>query len=367
MALWCGAARKTDSALTSLWLVPRVSVKWTWAGPRAEIEAVRRDRRLFETATPRRRGRFDRVERRIEVSDAFRLTKITLVHREPRSVHCLPSVGALRSVNVVRSMSSGDSLPNPTSPAEGDRSDLRRYSPGDPVRFILWRVFARTRQLVVKSPERAQSIATKAVAYLVAGEADEAAAGAARLALESGALGKDWTFGADGSKEDATTLDGAHVLLAASARTPPSAAGAGLSSFLERNATAGRVLVFVPAKEGDWLVKTMQAVLKRGGQSAPPNVEFLVCCDGIDRSEEPTWLRRLRVADEESTKTGHEIVSLATVTSVLRMLAGTRARVLLLDRRSGRMHDAGEHLRLVRDGRALVKKPAAPVAQRSTA
>ncbi len=358
LRLECGVPTKTEFSLSSLWYVPLVSVRWTWSEPRAQVEAPARQGRHHETATPQRRGTYSRVRRRIDVSDAFRLTKITLLYEEARSVHCLPSVGALAKMNVVRSLSNGDDYPNPTSAAEGDRSDLRRYSPGDPVRFILWRVFAKTRQIVIKVPERAQSVATKAVAYLVAGDGDEAAAGTARLALESGALGKDWVFGVDGSTIDAKSLDAAHGLIASSVSATPEQTGAGLASFMDRNARAGRVLVFVPASKGEWVSRVVGAAARRAAGSAAPNVEFLVCCDGIDRSTIPSWMRRLTVTPEESK--GTEIVSLASSTEVLRALAGTRARVLLVDRRAGRFHQAGEQLRLA-DSRPLeaARAPAA--------
>jgi uncharacterized protein (DUF58 family) len=365
LRLECGLPTKTDFSLSSLWFVPLVSVEWSWAEPRAEVEAVARHGRLNETTIARRRGSYERVRRRIELSDAFRLTKITLIHDEPRAVHCLPSVGALKRMNVIRSLASGDSFPNPTSAAEGDRSDLRRYSPGDPVRFILWRVFAKTRQLVIKVPERAQSVATDAVAYLVAGEGDEAAAGAARMALESGALGTKWVFGVDGATGDAKTLDGALALIAASAGTPPPSSGAGLAAFLERHAKAGRVLVFVPAKEGAWLERAAQAVLRRASGGAAPNVEVLACCDGIDRSDEPGWLRRLTVAPPDGRSRGLEIVTLASSTAVLRTLARTRARVLLVDRAAGRFHEANEQLRLAK-GTAPLEALAAPPTPTST-
>jgi uncharacterized protein (DUF58 family) len=365
LRLECGLPTKTDFSLSSLWFVPLVSVTWTWAEPSAEVETLARHGRLFETTIARRRGSYERVRRRIELSDAFRLTKITLIHDEPRAVNCLPSVGALKKMNVLRSLSSGDSFPNPTSAAEGDRSDLRRYSPGDPVRFILWRVFAKTRQLVIRVPERAQSVATDAVAYLVAGEGDEAAAGAARMALESGALGTKWVFGVDGASGDAKTLDAALALIAASVKVPPASSGAGLAAFLERHAKAGRVLVFVPAAEGEWLKRTAQAVVRRAIGGAAPNIELLVCCDGIERSNEPGWLRRLTVAPPDRRSQGLEIVSLASSTEVLRTLARTRARVLLVDRKAGRFHEANDQLRLAK-GSLPLEAVAAPSTSSST-
>ncbi|MBS2014945.1 MAG: DUF58 domain-containing protein [Deltaproteobacteria bacterium] len=352
LRLECGTPTTTELALPSFWFIPLVSVSWTWLEPLARVVAASKKGRLHETVIAERRGSYDRVKRRLEVSDAFRLTKVTLLHDEECSAYCLPSVGALKKMNVIRSLSSGDSFPNPTSAAEGDRSDLRNYSPGDPVRFILWRVFAKTRQLVIRVPERAQSVATKAVAYLVAGPGDEAAAGAARMTLESGALGTGWVFGADGCGTDARSLDAAHGHLAATARIAPSASGAGLAGFLDRHPNAGRVLVFVPAEKGEWLARVTHAVLRRGaGSAAPANVEIVVCCDGIDRASEPAWLRRVTVATK--AETGQSVVSLDASTEVLRALASTRARVLLLDRKTGRIHDAGEQLRLVAGAKPL--------------
>jgi len=345
LRLECGTPTTTEFATSSFWYVPLVSLKWSWLEPLARVDAPSKKGQLVETVTAERRGSYERVRRRIEVSDAFRLSKITLFHDEACSAHCLPSVGGLKKMNVIRSLSSGDSFPNPTSAAEGDRSDLRNYSPGDPVRFILWRVFAKTRQLVIRVPERAQSVATKAVAYLVAGKGDEAAAGAARMALESGALGTGWIFGADGSSTDARSLEAAHTLLAASARIDDAASGAGLGAFLDRNPTAGRVLVFVPAEKGEWLARVLHSVLRRTGGGVASNVELLVCCDGIDRSTEPAWMRKVTVASAPAN--GLAVASLASSTEVLRTLASTRARVLLIDRKSGRMHEASEQLRLV--------------------
>ena len=50
-------------------------------------------------------------------------------------------------------------------------------------------------------PERAVAQTKRVVAYLATGARDEPAAAAARVALESGALGPGWAFGADGAEE----------------------------------------------------------------------------------------------------------------------------------------------------------------------
>ena len=80
---------------------------------------------------------------------------------------------------------------------DGDRLELRRYTAGDPVRFMHWKVLSRTRKLMVRTPERALSVARRMAAFLIAGERDDASAAAARLALERRLLGSDWLFGTD--------------------------------------------------------------------------------------------------------------------------------------------------------------------------
>ena len=75
--------------------------------------------------------------------------------------------------------------------------EIRPYTPGDSVRDIMWKGFARNRQLNVRLPERSVAFDDKACAYLVSGVGDEAASALARLTLECGLLGDDWRFGAD--------------------------------------------------------------------------------------------------------------------------------------------------------------------------
>ena len=50
---------------------------------------------------------------------------------------------------------------------------------------------------------------TQTVAYLLSSDQDEAAAAIARMSLETGALGEDWTFGADGWDHPCKDLESA--------------------------------------------------------------------------------------------------------------------------------------------------------------
>ena len=71
---------------------------------------------------------------------------------------------------------------------------------------------------MVRAPEQAISPARRTIAYLITGEGDEASAGVARAAIESGAFGSSWVFGADGTTEVARDRAQALEVLAAQLR-----------------------------------------------------------------------------------------------------------------------------------------------------
>jgi hypothetical protein len=213
---------------------------------------------------------------------------------------------------------------------------MRHYAPGDPIKFVLWKVFARARKLVVRTPEKAISPARQTVAYLVAFEGDEPAAGAARVAVDGGALGTDWVVGADGTDQHASTRAHALEVLARSAHAPHGEAGTGLSRFLGKTTTGtvGRALVFVPARPGPWIERVLSAAAQRRGR-----VDFVVCTDGIVRRPTGPWWRRAALMRPDRDAAG-EVgpSSVADVREVVSRLGGSRAHVLVVDRAEGRVY-----------------------------
>lgn len=327
----CGHVMPTGFQISNLWFVPFVEVVWTWETPAADVRATSVRRRFIEEIRPTRRCLTENVVRRFDVSDVFGFTRVTFRVTEARAVKFVPSMGALRSIHVVRSISGGQDLSHPDGPPEGERMDMRPYVTGDPIRYVLWKVYAKSRALVVRTPERAISPVRQTVAYLVTGEGDEPAAGAARVAVESGALGGEWVFGVDGYREYAKTPALAQELLARSSSNEQAACGEGLGTFLAQATptSSGRAVVFVPAKPGPWLDRVARAVRGRGSLGA---VEFVVCADGITREEKaPAWKRLLlKKEDPEAART-------AEIGRVVDTLAATRSHVLVVDRSSGRV------------------------------
>jgi hypothetical protein len=390
LELECGVKARTGFSVSSLWFVPLVKVRWSWTSPEASVETARRGGRLFEIATPRRRGRSALIRRRIEVGDAFHLARISLGSREERAVRALPSKGSAKSLSFTHTLAEGGDLPYPADRARGEPSDFRRYSAGDPMRFILWKTFAKTRQLMVRSPEQAISPARRTIAYLVAGKGDEAAAGVARAALESGSFGSSWVLGADGVPWVAEDRGKALELLAVSGECPAEQGGAGLEGFLRSHGSSAgglgaRILLFVPPLAGPWLGRAAgvaRSWASRGGRSGGgqlrklpvhggAGIEAIVCSDGIARRSSARWLARLlfieATAPDGTTLGGAgtlgdpnsvnldgnaEVADLpapapaAQVAAVLRALSAAGANVLLADRRSGKIF-AGAQARAI--------------------
>jgi hypothetical protein len=340
VAIECGFSTRTGFRLPRLRWLPGVRVTWRWVDPGADVRMLEAGGWLEEEVTAHARGWSETLRRRVEIFDAFGLASIALESVEARPVRMLPSVGALKQMHVVRTLAGGGDIAHPAGTPEGDRLDLRQYTPGDPIRFVLWRVFARTRDLVVRTPEKALSAARKTLAYLVTGAADEPAAGAARVAVDVGALGGDWALGADGVPEAATTREAALEALARSKSAPRGEAGEGLARFMKRAADqgGGRAVVFVPGRPGPWLAglaKSMQQVARDATGRAP--IELIVCTDGVERRGGAGLLSRLSLREASSADDG--VVAHGELNEVLTALGRLRARIVVVDRRGGFVHE----------------------------
>jgi len=341
ISLTTGMPARTGFSLRSLWFVPLVTVEWTWEAPDAEVRTDVEKGRRREWIAPRKRALVDHVVRRFTVRDAWGLAHVSFAITEPRAVRVAPSVGALRNVPVVRAMSGGDDFYDPLGALQGDRLDMRAYGPGDPVRLILWKVYAKSRDLMVRTPERARSPSDKTVAYVVTGEGDEPAAGAARAAVQNGALGASWRLGADGVDHDATEVDAAEEMLAKSGNTEVSRGGSGLSEFLARAAADGgrgvsaRAVLFVPARPGPWIERVVAAAKGRKTSSGQSGIEILVCTDGVVREAPRSFWARLFTAPPAFDTARAAQRELTKVTDAL---AAAHAPVSLVDRAAGKVY-----------------------------
>ncbi len=237
------------------WLAywPLVEARMTWDEPeRVEVALETSGRWVDEVVTPRERGRHARVVRRFTIEDVFGLCSISFPVAYNQSMRILPAT-AVAGADIASAQSFGDAFSHPAGRAEGDLIEMRGYGPGDPLRHILWKTFARTRRLLVRMPERAVAPRPITVSFLVAGPGDEATAATARLYLEKGLFGPDFVFSADGAEKPTSETHQALDQIVDSIR----ARGHGAEGI---EALAGQVeaarlascVVFAPPIDGPW-------------------------------------------------------------------------------------------------------------------
>jgi uncharacterized protein (DUF58 family) len=326
-------AAATGFALPSLWWLPLVQVEWSWVEPeRVTTRLRRRFARLDEEVVASERGERLGVRRRVVVGDALGLARVALRIEDGVPLTVLPGMGALRSVPVLSSLAGGDDRPHPLGAEQGDRVDLRRYAPGDPARFIHWKVFARTGKVMVRRHERALVEAKRTVAYLVAGPADDATAGAARLAITERAFGAEWVFGADGGDATGTTRSDEALALVVGSSAARERGGAGLAPFVARAEREGPVslVLFVPPEPGPWLPRVLAVLARRRG------ARVVVAIDALAPVTAPSspWSLLARALTVPVAASGTPAERLE---EVLRALTAARAEVQVLDRASGRV------------------------------
>lgn len=344
LQLECGYPRRTGFGVPNLWFLPFVRVGWSWQEPLVHLHLFRHGLSTFEEVAALERCSRSTIRRRFDVADSFGLTRVRFDVEQTTSLKCYPAAGNLRQVHVVRSMAAGDQFPHPEGPAQGERVDMRHYSPGDPIRFILWKVFARTRQLVVRTPERAFGPIRQTVAYLVRGELDEPAAGAARVAIDCNALSNasgDWVLGTDGHRETASTARHALELLAGSGEVPYAKGGSGLDDFLQEAMPGGafQILLFVPGKPGPWLPRVLASLAR----NRAVRTEAMVCVDGVRTPHQKSPLRRVLTQHKErlDPRKGVGPTHASDLEEVCRKLARAGVIPTVLDRVQGRVYGPG--------------------------
>jgi hypothetical protein len=328
LLLETGQPLDTGFRLPAPLYLPLVQVRWEWVMPAgATLEFVPEGSTIGERVRLPERGRFTRIERRVVVSDPFGLCRIALRMRQDRGLDVLPRLEGLRLLPSLRALASGDAVPHPMGLEDGDRLELRRYMPGDPARFIHWKVFSRTRRLMVRTPERALSVARRTAAFLIAGERDDASAAIARLALEKRLLGTEFRFGTDLAPGGTDRVGEALAqLMESGSERARTIAGQGLAAFVQTAERGGPVslIVFAPSRPGPWL-ETVAALARRR------KVRVVIGTDGVyEPARVPLWKRWWSLP---LPATGTD---LAALEETARTLARAGAALSVLDRPSGR-------------------------------
>lgn len=322
--LLCGEWRETGLRLRAPWWLPFLVAEVAWETP-PKVAVSLEGSSGREVVYPRRRGVYSEVVRRVSVGDVLGLTAIRWTVRTPAALTFEPAPAPLERPADLLGLVGGEDLPDPLGAPRGDRVDVRRYGPGDSPRLILWKVYARTRRLFVRTHERALEAAPRTCAYLVADPGDEPAATLARTVLERGLMGEGWRFGADGAKDAERLPEALHSLaLSGTLPAPP----CGLAPFLQRAAKEGfgACLLLLPPAPGPWLAEAAAALA-----STPLRVTAVAAFRGWEGAVEarPWWRRLLlRPAPPRGARA-------ADLEALVRALSGPTVRFSLVDTDTG--------------------------------
>lgn len=253
------------------WLAwnPLLKVELQWDNvPASRVVIERHYARLNEQITPGSRGEWSSIRRRFIIADVFGLSRCIFVRTTPARVRIEPDRHRAVPQIIAEQAISGDELASPDGKPQGDLLEIRRYVAGDPLKRVLWKTYARTGQLLVRSEERTRAATKKTLAYFVAGAGDEPTAAVARGMLETGSLGDNFTLGADHCSELANSAAGGLELLIQS-KSAAARSGEQLARFLTRGAQVGAssCILFVPPTAGDWMPEVARALAGFSGKA----------------------------------------------------------------------------------------------------
>ena len=320
---------RTGYCLGRIGWLPLVRIEIAWESPRGvAVRCLTGGRGAVEEATASERGLREEVVRRVRVSDVFGLARVTFRRRLAQQVRVAPHCGKVRALSLFPQHAAGDELAHPEGRAEGDLLEMRRYGPGDPLKHVLWKIYARTGRLLVRTPERAVAPCDRTMAYLIAADGDEPAAGVARAVLENGLFGPDFLFGADGEGESVRTVPEAVEQILRSAEAHGEGA-VGLEKFLDHGETLDfrACLLFAPCRPGPWLERVARLMAGRRGP-----FRVVIGGDGVRPAGRRRWLTQLlfQAAADAAART-------ADVRSICQRLQRLGADVCVIDRPLGRI------------------------------
>ena len=330
-----GFSCQTGFVLNIPWWLPLAQCRWEWLKPDVEVEIMPKGERVLFV----RRGSWSSITRQFWISDPFGIFRIRFVHQSARELLVKANPGRLEAPVFALGMQDGGEVPHPMGKPFGDRVDIRNYAPGDPVRYIIWKIYARTGELVVRKPEKALQPADRVLAYLISHPKDSACAGAAQATINAQSLGQSWRFGVDGSLQIAEEKGIATDLITQSAMSE-APSGEGLLAFLQA-ASDDRfrsLIVFAPPVVGSWLKEVITASKK---------VQVMVVI-GIDGLMKPVRFNRIKgfvFPQEESPYSC--ILQKESLQEVLQELYDANISVQIADRKSGHIADAKVFQRVV--------------------
>lgn len=325
---------QTGFSLIMPWWLPVAQVSWTWEAPSVPIEIVKAGERVVFP----RRGHWSKIIRHFRITDLFGICRIRFSHESIMDILVEANIGKLDAPVFALGMQAGGDMPHPMGKPYGDRVDIRNYAPGDPVRYILWKIYARTGELVVRNPEKSLQPAERILAYLIVSDRDSAAAGVAQATINSQGSLDDWKFGADGSSSIVSDRQQATDLITRSADAEDRQ-GLKIEQFV-REAQDDRfqsLIVFAPPENGDWV----ERVITIGNKI---KISVVIGIDSIELKKRFHVMHKMLFIQEENPYAC--ILSKTFFADVVQRLQQSNIDVQIADRSTGSIVEA-DHMKRV--------------------
>ncbi len=330
-----GYPNETGFSLPPFNLFPLVKLSWKVSYPSLIESRVRTDsdNQLAEEIIPSRRFYTEKLIREFEVSDVLGFSRYAWRQEQIVKARALPKTDAVRSLPLLPSMTAEDGIPNPSGDPEGDRMEIRPYAPGDSIRHIMWKVYARNRQLNVRLAEKSVFHSKRTIAYLLSSPNDEAAAAIARVAIESKALGEDWAFAADGSEAPCTTITDALDAIAKS-RSLGKPYTYGLDNFLQLavGQSGAHCILFAAAEQAPWADQLAKTISRFPGQFS-----LIMATDGFKSEAKISLLKRALMNHKLTSEPNAS--SMLDLRHLLTKISQLVESTIVIDRKSGQSFD----------------------------
>ena len=318
--------------------IPCMIARWSWENTgygNALVSVKKENDRLAESVTPGRRCVTDRVSRRFYVRDIFGLTEISWRRSETVHLKALPNRGMLERMPHPFGMSDGDDMPEPWAAPCGDSVDMRPYVPGDPLRTVLWKVYARSGRMMVRIPERSVAERRKGCGYLVTGARDDAASAVARVSIERGMLGDDWRFGADGVHNYTAETDEAVEIIAISGMADYEGRTNELGGFLSQMKSEGHqsCVLFLPPDP-----KALEYAVRHTTVSGTMRIRIVIGIEALRPEQDSTRGWASRVAGWFLRPDTAADPTLGEIRRMVASAPGLFQTVTVAERRTGNLH-----------------------------
>ena len=319
---------ETGLTLPLLASIPCVVVNIRWLNCDGVLVDLSRGRDgCQETIRASQRMQRSEIVRQFEVGDVFGLSSVKFCRTFAQAVRVEPMPAAGCSIAQVRRDQQGDDLVHPNGKPHGDLIEMRHYRPGDPLKLVLWKHYARTRQLLVRQPENSIASMSQTIACFVAGPGDQASAGVARtIVTELKQAGEEILFQADGSAAatDSSAEAIEQIILSADARKSGGGIVAGIGSTIQDHVIK-HCVAFVPSQPGAWIDRVV------AGQTASQ-----LQIDAIIGVDEPAPPRRHRFFPSWAFhRDPGDMIQLQQVQAVVDRLSAAGISTRIIHRRSG--------------------------------